>query len=309
MSGLRSYVGAFTGQQQQFVIALDQHLDSIAVNGGGKVPRFVDDPNQQPTQTAPPPACALSVIGIDGKFRWIITNPQNVNPQSVAQMRAQLAQGMNLNGAVILHNVQSATDSNFNNSSSLLDYGITPDVFGQDQRPNETRFFRVRSSFDGQNFNDWQIFSSAQTCGPVGVQSGFMRSPSIAPRSPLNSTNNATVDSVVDGGTDDIRVYGAGGVGSAFSRFDGQGNAISTAGAIILGAAQDTDYAVVWSTVNLMQAFPTATQYLKTIADALFYIATTHTVKADGTGGIPGGGGTTAGGGAPGSGSRKLPQL
>lgn len=310
MSIVRNYLGAFTGQQYQAMLALDQHLDAQS-NGGGKVARKVDDPNQQTPQTAPPPAATLNVLGIDGKFRWLITNPQDVNPQSVAQMRAQLAQGMNLAGVTILHNVQSAIDSNFNNSSSVLDYGITSDVFGQDQRPNETRFFRIRSSFDGQNWNDWAIFSSAQTCGPVGVQSGFLRSTSAAPRGVVNNSNNATVDSIDNGdGTDTIRVYGPGGVGSSFTIFDGQGNQTTVAAGTIGGAAQSTFYQIVWSASTGFRAFPNATQYVNSLLDKFFTISgSLQTVAAGGGGGVTGGGGTSGGGGGTGGGGNKLPRL
>lgn len=311
MTTLRSYVGAFSGQQQQFVIALDAHLEALG-NGGGKVPRFVDDPNQQTPQTAPPPAVSLNVRGIDGKFQWLITNPEDVNPQSVAQMRAQLAQGMNLNGATVLHNVQSATDTNFNNASNLVDYGTTSQVFGQDQRPNETRFFRIRSSFDGLNFNAWQVFSSAQTCGPVAVQSGFLRSTSSAPRGVVNNSNNATVDSVdPGGGVDTIRIYGPGGVGSSFTIFDGQGNQTTVPAGTIAGAAQSTFYQIVWSAATGFRAFPNATQYTQSLLDQYFTISgSLKTCAAGGAGGVSGGGGTTGGGGAPtGGGGNKLPQL
>ncbi len=96
-------------------------------------------------------------------------------------MRNQWARGVNVGNATILHNLQSATDLNFNLASSLKDYGISPQLMWTDQDPNVTRLFRLRSSYDGKNWTAWQIYSSPLTCGPVGVQSGLLRTAALAP--------------------------------------------------------------------------------------------------------------------------------
>lgn len=269
---------------------------------------FVDMPlTTSPTNPVTPPASTFTVLGLDGKFQITVTLPQNIPAPSVFMRRQLIIEDQNSLLAPIVHQVQSATSVKFDANSATTTYDLGGALTKEVQDPNQTKFWRLRSSFDGQAWNDWQTFISAAVCGPVAVQSGFERSTSVAPRSVLN-TNNATVDSVDAGANATIRIYGSGGVGSSYTRFDGQGNQITTAGASILGAAYTTQYAVVLNALLVHLAFPTATQYLQTIADAFFYIATMTTVAAGGSGGSSGGGGTS-GGGATGGGNNKLPRL
>lgn len=269
---------------------------------------FVDMPlTTSPTKPITPPAATFTVLGLDGKFQITVTLPQNTMAPSVAMRRQLIAEDQNSLLAPMVHQVQSATSVKFDATSATTTYDLGANLTFEVQDPNQTKFWRLRSSFDGQAWNAWQIFISAAVCGPVAVQSGFERSTSVAPRSVLN-TNNATVNSVDAGASATIRIFGGGGVGSSYTRFDGQGNQITTAGASILGAAYTTQYAVVLNQLLVHLAFPTATQYLQTIADAYFYIATMTTVAAGGGGGSTGGGGT-GGGGTAGGGNNKLPQL
>jgi hypothetical protein len=269
---------------------------------------FVDMPlTTSPTNPVTPPASTFTVVGLDGKFQITVTLPQNTPAPSVAMRRQLIIEDQNSLLAPMVHQVQSATSVKFDATSSTTTYDLGANLTFEVQDPNQTKFWRLRSSFDGQAWNDWQVFISAALCGPVAVQSGFERSTSVAPRSVLN-TNNATADSVDAGSNATIRIYGSGGVGSSYTRFDGQGNQITTAGASILGASYTTQYAVVLNSLLVHLAFPTATQYLQTIADAFFYIATLLTVAAGGGGGSSGGGGTT-GGGTTGGGGNKLPRL
>jgi hypothetical protein len=290
----------------QFAIEVDERIDAISRVLGPLATRFQDNPSVAPV-AAPPSSAEFDVEPLDGKFKVSITNPQDILAQSPQVRRLQIANGGNPTLTPILHNLQSATDTNFNNSSGVVDYGVSSQLSYEIHTPNATLFWRLRSSFDGSNWNDWQLFTDPDVCGPVAVSSGFERSTSVAPRSVLN-TNNATVDSVDAGSNATIRIYGSGGVGSSYTRFDGQGNQITTAGASILGASYTTQYAVVLNSSLVHLAFPTATQYLQTIADAFFYIATVTTVAAGGGGGSSGGGGSTGGGTTTGGGN-KLPRL
>jgi hypothetical protein len=269
---------------------------------------FVDMPlTTSPTNPVTPPAATFTVLGLDGKFQITVTLPQNTPAPSVAMRRLLIAEDQNSLLAPMVHQLQSATNVKFDATSATTTYDLGANLTFEVQDPNQTKFWRLRSSFDGQAWNAWQIFISAAVCGPVAVQSGFERSTSVAPRSVLN-TNNATADSIDAGASATIRIYGLGGVGSSYTRFDGQGNQITTAGASILGAAYTTQYAIVLNSLLTHLAFPTATQYLQTIADAFFYIATITTVAAGGTGGSSGGGGSTGGGTTTGGGN-KLPRL
>jgi hypothetical protein len=269
---------------------------------------FVDMPlTTSPTNPVTPPAATLTVLGLDGKFQITVTLPQNTPAPSVAMRRLLIAEDQNSLLAPMVHQLQSATSVKFDATSATTTYDLGANLTFEVQDPNQTKFWRLRSSFDGQAWNAWQIFISAAVCGPVAVQSGFERSTSVAPRSVLN-TNNATADSADAGSNATIRIFGPGGLGSSYTRFDGQGNQITTAGASILGAAYTTQYAIVLNSLLTHLAFPTATQYLQTIADAFFYIATITTVASGGTGGSSGGGGSTGGGTTTGGGN-KLPRL
>ncbi len=116
----------------------------------------------------------------------------------------------------------------------------------QMQSPNQTLFWRVQSSFDGVNWNEWLIYSSAATCGPLGVSSGFLRSTSAAANGVLNTTNAATVNSVDNGSSATIQVFGTGGAGSAWIHFDGQGNQTSIPAGTIVGVAYGTIFLVYY---------------------------------------------------------------
>lgn len=270
--------------------------------------RFVDMPlGTVLTNPITPPAATFSVLGLDGKFQLTVILPQNTPAPSVSIYQQLIAGDQNSLLAPMVHQAQSSTTTRFDAASATTTYDLGSNLTFEVQDPNQTKFWRLRSSFDGQAWNDWQIFISAAVCGPVAVQSGFERSTSVAPRSVLN-TNNATADSIDAGANDTIRVYGPGGVGSSYTRFDGQGNQITTSGTSILGAAYSTQYAIVLTQLMVNLAFPTATQYLQTIADPFFYIATLTTVAAGGAGGNSGGGGSS-GGGATGGGNNKLPRL
>lgn len=157
---------------------LDQKLDFVNNKIGGARMDLVDGPTAP--ATPPPTPVALSVTGIDGKFLIFLTNPQNINPQSPTIMQLQLEAGVNPNPGAIVHNLQSATNISFDLAANLTDYGVSSQLAYEIQDPNTTKFFRVRSSFDGKNWNSWTIYSSAVTCGPVGVWSGLLRTPSLA---------------------------------------------------------------------------------------------------------------------------------
>jgi hypothetical protein len=140
---------------------------------------FQDDPTQSPEVKAPPPPSGLTVKGVDGKFEVQITLPQDTQPQTVTLYQASFGFDLNRRRAPIVHQIQSATGVLFDAASNVTTYGPTPETSLEVTNPNVTLFWRLRSSYDGVNWNDWQIFSSALFCGPIGVSSGLMRSGSI----------------------------------------------------------------------------------------------------------------------------------
>jgi hypothetical protein len=153
---------------------------------------FQDDPARVPQAKAAPPAAALSVTGADGKFEIQITLPQDVQPPTVTLYQASFGSDMNRLRAPILHQLQSATGVLFDAASKVTTYGPTPETSLSITNPNVTLFWRLRSSYDGTNWNDWQIFSSAAVCGPVGVSSGLMRSGSISIANTATTPNGAS---------------------------------------------------------------------------------------------------------------------
>jgi hypothetical protein len=160
---------------------IDRQLESLGARTG-VINKFIDAAANIPKAITFPEPAAFNVVGIDGKFITNITNPQNIQPSTVTLALAQLRAGFNsYSHGMILHNLQSATDLRFDNNSNLKDYGTSPQLMWTDQDPNVTRFFRLRSSYDGQTWNPWQVFSSALVCGPIGVQSGLLRTAAITP--------------------------------------------------------------------------------------------------------------------------------
>lgn len=178
MSELARYSDAFRSAnpelQHQAWKLLDRHVDDL-YRKIGKIPLSHVDGASAASKAPPPPAASFAVSGQDGKFKVAIVNPQDVQPLSPAILIAQARAGLNRQLTPILHNLQSSPDLNFDNNSGVTDYGISSQLAYEFQDPNVTKFFRLRSSFDGQNWNAWQIYSSPLTCGPVGVQSGLLR--------------------------------------------------------------------------------------------------------------------------------------
>lgn len=262
---------------------------------------FADDPSAQLTVLAPPPPVKFSVIGTDGQFQVTITLPQDVIPASVTLLQDKIISDSNQLGVSMVHQLQSATSVNFDAASSVQTYGPFSELTQTFQLPNQTLFWRIRNSFDSTNWNDWQIYSSATTCGPVGVSSGFLRSTSGAPNMAVNTSNNCTVDSIDNGTNATIRVYGPGGVGTSWIHYDGQGGQTTLPYSTIT-APYNTDMIVLYSTANGLQAFPIATQYTNALQDVLLFSGKLHTVATGGGGGSSGGGGGSSGGGGGGRG-------
>lgn len=258
---------------------------------------MIDDPTLSTTATRTPPQAGISVAGIDGSFEITLTLPQDVQPLSVTLFQGSITGDSNQLGAPMLHQLQSATNVNFDAAAGVVTYGPFSDLFYKIQAPNTTLFWRVRSSFDGINWNEWLIYSSPQTCGPVGVSSGFLRSTSAATNGMLNTSNAATVDSVDNGTNANIRIYGTGGVGSSWIHFDGQNNQTSIPAGTIVGVAYTTTFLVYYNPASgAYQAFNKSTQYPSSLFDPLIWAGQVTTVASGGGGGTTGGGGGSDGG-------------
>lgn len=134
---------------------------------GTEDPHFVDSIEQ--TAHAVPPPATFSVLANSGSFVIQIVNPQDIQPASMKLRRAQILRGPNATLAKILHNLQSANDTNFNSASGLTDYGISEQRQWSIPNPNQDFYWRLRSSFDGKNWTPWQLLSGPS--GPLLVSS------------------------------------------------------------------------------------------------------------------------------------------
>jgi hypothetical protein len=114
--------------------------------------------------------------------------------------------------------------------------------------------------------------------------------------SPTNSTNYCTVDSIDNGTSATIQVYGAAtGVGTTWlhqvgTTFQGPYPALSQA-----GLAYVTDYYVMFD--PLTNIFSVSTSFADSLNDDLIFCGKITTVAAGGGGGTTGGGGTSGGAG------------
>ena len=151
---------------QVFADDLNQAIDDIRTKIGTGKPTFVD--SVKPLAPSQPTPATFGVTGQAGVgFQVSIVNPQDINPASPALARAKITKGSNAPLTPLLHNVQSATDTNFTSASGLADHGITNQTTISIPASGATRYWRIRSSFDGQNWNAWQLLSGPS--GPIAI--------------------------------------------------------------------------------------------------------------------------------------------
>lgn len=147
--------------------------------------------------TQVPPPANFTVTPLDGKYMIAIANPENIQPVSVQIAQARAVGSVNALSRPIVHNLQSALDINFNAASGITDYGISPVTAYTIQDPNVTKFWRLRSSYDGKNWNQWQIFSDPTVCGPEAVYSGMLRTAALTM---VNNANTPTTQPLTQHG-------------------------------------------------------------------------------------------------------------
>src|SRR5215510_14707938 len=132
-------------------------LDAVPLSG------IADDPSAQLTVLAPPPLVKFSVIGTDGQFQVTITLPQDISPSTVSLLQNKVIGDSNQLGISMVHQLQSATNTNFDAAANVQTYGPFSELTQTFQLPNQTLFWRIRSSFDGSNWNEWQLYGSVPT--------------------------------------------------------------------------------------------------------------------------------------------------
>ena len=184
--------------------------------------------------TSPPAPSKLAVSGVNGSFSISITTPQNAG------------------NAAIYQEISSSPVANF--VSGVTTYPVSTNTSYVLPNPGVTLYWRLRSSYNQQNW-------SSYIAQPGAVSSGLMSSAASGSNLSLNQSNYATVDSVANGATATVRVYGSGGVGTSWTSILGNSSKVIASGTII-NVAYSTNGFVVWDgqkyqlKPQLAQTFP-----------------------------------------------------
>lgn len=193
--------------------------------------------------SGPPPPCAYSVTGANGQFSVSITLPQAGNRGTTPK---------NTTNAPIYQELSSSTAADF--STGVTTYPISTNTSYVFPNPGATLFWRLRSSYDQKTWNNYQV-------RPGSVSAGKQSSSATANNVSLNQSNFATVDSVANGSSAMVRIYGSGGVGTSWTRIVGSDSQTIPAGTIV-NIAYGTDAYVIWDgsayqlKPSLTQTFP-----------------------------------------------------
>jgi hypothetical protein len=159
--------------QRKFVIGVLREIDALKKHVGIDGGQSVD--TGATTANLIPPFATFNVQGVDGHWIFTLTNPEDQTAPSPSVRRRWLSENRNQIGRTILHQIQSATDTNFDANSNVTTYGPSDKTSYDETDPNQTKFWRWRSSYDGENWNDWKYFENGIVCGPGTVWSGLMR--------------------------------------------------------------------------------------------------------------------------------------
>jgi hypothetical protein len=184
--------------------------------------------------TAPPAVGQLSVSGANGNF-------------SVSIMPASAA-----GNSVVYQELSSSPTANF--TSAVTTYPVSSNTSYVFPNPGATLYWRLRSSYDQKHWSNY-------TVQPGAVSSGQVSSAAAASNLSLNQSNFATVDSVANGGAATVRVYGSGGVGTAWTSILGSNSKVVPGGTIMNIAYGSNGY-VAWDGAQyqfkpqLAQTFP-----------------------------------------------------
>lgn len=99
----------------------------------------------------------------------------------------------------------------------------------------------------------------------------------IPPNVPVNTTNTATVDSVDAGSNALVRIYGPGGVGTAYNRLTGFGSLARPSGTVA-GLSYSTKYVILWTG----STFTAVTTYPATLPDGYEVVGSLTTTAPTG---------------------------
>jgi hypothetical protein len=196
------------------------------------------------TKSAGPPGQSqLLVTGANGIFTVTITLPQSASGSAAPT---------NPSNQAIYQELSSSTSANF--SANVTKYPLSTNTLYTFTLPGQTLYWRLRGTYDQKTYNQY-------TVQPGAVSSGLQSSAATSPNLPLSQTNFARIDSIGAGGTATIRVYGSGGVGTAWTSILGTASKVIPAGTI-LNVTYGSTVFVAWDGAryqlkpSLSQAFP-----------------------------------------------------
>lgn len=183
---------------------------------------------QQPS-APPPPQASLSVAGANGNFTASITPaPMNVS-------------------TTLYHEVSYSPVKSFTSGVTTLPPSTATSVTVP--APGSTMYFRVRSSADQNNWNNYSVASN--TPASAGLQSSAATSNAVA----LNQSNYANVDSVASGATATVQVYGSGGPGTSWVGLKGTAETVQPSATVVNVTPSSTQ--IVGLTSNQYTLSPT----------------------------------------------------
>lgn len=136
-------------------------------------------------QLAAPPAASVAVSAANGIYSVQITNPSNAQ------------------NTTIYHEVSYSPVKNF--SQGIITLAVSPATGVVIPSPGTALFFRLRSSYDRSTWNNHQLAKNSAS------SSGLVSSAALSNNAPLNQSNFASVDSVSNGGSALVRIYGLAG--------------------------------------------------------------------------------------------------
>lgn len=175
-----------------------------------------------PAASAMPPQAKLAVTGSNGNYTIQVTNP---------------AQAAN---KTLWHEISYSAVSNF--TSGVTTLPLTTATQQSVSAPGASLYWRLRSSYDGKNWNNYSILSGA-------IAAGLQSSAATENNVPLNQTNYANVDSVAAGSSANVRVYGTSGPGTSYPAVKGTAEKIQPS-ATIIGAKFNSNLVVAFDGAN-----------------------------------------------------------
>lgn len=100
-----------------------------------------------------PLPCTIQISHSGGLTFVQITLPQNRKPVTPKTGQLMTTNNPNSLDSLITHRLQSATDTTFSKAANAQIYeGIQTSHFSW---PDANTFWRIQSSYDGKNFNEW----------------------------------------------------------------------------------------------------------------------------------------------------------